>query len=417
MRPVKDLPPLLSELSRTAAASHTLALPDADRPASYLACSEIAGLQIGLHVIGRVARARTEAQKRAMVWVHNYARILQISADMLSEQLGLARREINEALSHPACPHIGKFVDAQQRLRASFEASLPKLVPTRVTRKVRDGMQEAAEDRVLSEIIGPERVGKSEAFEDGYLRNWMDQGILISCPQSRDMHAFIARIALAMGIQVRSGKGTGRIADQIFATLATGVIGLICIDEGQNLWPSNIETQRPERLEFLRDAWDVGEINRRARRGIDGGGGLGLAICATPQFSDAMNLAIQTAGRWKPGQLEGRMRRSHTPYTLTKDEVTRIAKFHAPDFPANAIATLVDLTLASTGLLGFLVNVIGKVRFEAKSKGVMINEGLVNLCARKMLRGTLIERQGNEARKKAGLPPQAPPDDAEEGAQ
>jgi hypothetical protein len=391
---------------------------EADRetaPERYLASASIAGINVGLNVIGRVARNRTDEERRAMVWVHNYARILQITADSLSEQLGLTRAEINEALTNPACPHMARFVERQQALRRAFEASLPQLVSTRVTRVVRNGILEAAEDRVLSQIIGPERVGKSEAFQDEFHRRWMDCGILINCPQSRDMRAFTSRIAQALGINVNNSKKNEVIVEQIASTLSTGILRVVCIDEGQNLWPKDIGKQRPERLEFLRDLWDVGEINRRARRGLDGGGGIGFAICATPQFASDMNEAIHVSGRWKPGQLEGRMRRSHTPDTLSRAEVTRIARFHAPEFPDSAIETLVDVTLASTGLLGFLVNVIGKIRFELRRKPRTVLDGaFVNTAARKMLRGTLIEQQAAEARRKKGLPPLPPPDEPEE---
>lgn len=388
-------------------------------PERHLASAAIAGINVGLHIIGRVARHRTPEQRRALVWIHNYARILQLTADSLSEQLDLPRAAINEALTNPSLPaaELDAFVERQRRLRARFEADLPVLVRTRVTRVVALGIAEAAEDRVLSQIVGPERVGKSEAFQDEFHRHWMDRGILINCPQSRDMRSFTSRIAHALGIAVNNNKKNDLISEQISATFATGILEVICIDEGHNLWPKDLATQRPERLEFLRDLWDVAEINRRARRGVDRGGGLGIAICATPQFAADMNTAINVSGRWKPGQLEGRLRRNHTPDTLTRHEVAKIARFHAPEFDEQALNTLVDVTLASPGLLGFLVNVVGKVRFEHRHRGKPITSATVEVCSRKMLRGTAIEQAGNDARKRRGLPALPPPDEDEADAE
>lgn len=369
--------------------------PD-DAPERGLSSPLITGINIGLNVIGRVARARTVHERRCMVWVHNYARLMQLTADALSDDLGLTRVEIREALTNPTCEHMKRFCDAVTALRKKFEESLPKLVKNRVSRAVRSGMEEAYEDRVCGLIIGPERVGKSEAFLDTYLREYMDRGVLINCPEGRDMRSFISVVAAALGITASRAKKNDLIREQIFGTFYSGVVEIFCIDEMQRIWPSDLAQHFPEKIEFLRTLWDNAELTRRARRGRDGGGGLAIAGCATPQFAHDLNTALEENRRWKPGQFEGRMRRTYTPETLTEHEVAQIAKFMAPEFNEASLDQLVAVALASPGLLGFLGNVVGKIRYKARKESRAVTPDLVNESAREMLQGTLTEKRGKE---------------------
>jgi len=381
--------------------TRTSANPDDFSAERGLSSPLISGINIGLNVIGRVARARTTEERRCMVWLHNYARLMQLTADALASDMGMSRFEIREALTDPACQHLTRFCSAVKSLRATYESNQPQLVKNRVSRCVRSGMEEAAEDRVCGIIIGPERVGKSEAFLDTYLREYMDRGILINCPEGRDMRSFITVLAAALGIHASRAKKNDHIRDQIMATFATGIIEILCIDEGQRIWPADLANHFPEKVEFIRTLWDNSEIQRRARRGRDGGGGLAIAVCATPQFGDDLNTAIGENRRWKPGQFEGRMRRSTTPDTLTSQEISSIARYMAPAFDDASIEQLTTVTLASPGLLGFLGNVIGKIQYKSRKENRHISPELIAESAREMLQGTTTEKRAKAAAAKA----------------
>lgn len=354
-------------------------------------------IDISLHFIGTAARVRTEEQNRACVWLHNYARLMQVAADTLTADLGLTRSEIRDALTNPGCEHMDRFVASVKALRVKFETGLWTPCANRVSRAVRRAMQESYEDRTCSLLIGPERVGKSTPVLDEFLRKYMDCGILVVCPEAKDMRTFLAVIAEAMGLTVRGPQVMRR---EILGVLSTGILKMLCFDEFQRVWPSNLTDVFPEKVEFVRTAWDVAEIGRRARRGADNGGGLGIFGAVTPQFENDLNFAITHNRRWKPGQFEGRIRRTHTPDTLTEHEVRQIATAAANDFPEPAIETLVKVTLASPGLLGFMENVIGRARFLSRSDREPITADLVKTAAREMLRGTLTEKAAKDRAEK-----------------
>lgn len=365
--------------------------PDRFAPERFLASAKISGINIGLNVIGRVARARTTPQKRAMVWLHNYSRLMGLTADSLTHELGLPASEIRDNLTNPDAEGIERFVAAVQTMRATYESRLPSLVKNRIYRSVRSGINEAAQDKTFGIIIGPERVGKSEAFLDLYLRHYMDRAILISCPEGRDVRSFFAAIAQTLGITVNLNKKAGGLREKILSVFSTGVLEGIFIDEMQRTWPSDLVRHMPEKIEFLRTLWDTAELQRRARRGADNGGGLAVIGCATPQFADDLNTAILSNERWKPGQFEGRMRRTYTPEALTDAEVRDIARFMAPEMDDASIQQLTTVTLASPGLLGFLGNVVGKARWLAE--GGTVTPEIVRDAARRMLQGSSTEKK------------------------
>lgn len=378
--------------------------PSADpdtAPERHTSDPSIAGINIGLNVIGRVARNRTDPQRRAMVWIHNYALHTRLTADMLSEDLDLSRAEIRAALSDPLFPHMTKFVEKTAALRARFEAQLPRICTNRVSETVRLAMLEAYEDSVFSLCVGPERVGKTTPFFDLFLRQYMDCGIFFTSPESRDMRSYIAAWATALGITTTRAKKNDLMRDQVCKTMETGIIRLVCMDEAQRNFPTDLAGAFPEKIEFQRTVWDTAEISRRARLGRDKGGGIGIVNMVTPQFEHDLCTALDTNRRWKPGQFEGRMRRSHTPDTLTETEVRAIARHHAADFDPASIDTLVAVTLASPGLLGFLGNVIGKIRFMVRHQNKEVSPALVAEAARIMLRGTTTERKAKERAAKA----------------
>lgn len=373
-----------------------------DRPALRTQANKrLHGIGIGLNDICRVARVHQGPMQRAMIWLHNFARLINMTADSLREELNLTGTEIRIALTDVNYNNQSTFIKHVENLRAEFESSLPDLVENRITHQVRLGILEAVEDRVFSEIIGPHRIGKSEPFLDEYLRKYMDCGIIFNCPAENDYRSFLHSMGQTMGVSVVATKRSNQLSVQMLDIFRTGGIKLIAIDEGQRLWPKDL-TKNPLRMEYLRDAWDAGEMSRRARRGRDQGGGIGIAVCATPQFSDCMIEMLETNKRWKPGQLDGRMRRTHLPETLTESEMTAIAKFHAPEFTAPALRKVVNVALASPGLLGFLFNLIGKVRFMNRHEGFAINEDTVKEAGKRMLAGTAIEKAAKaEAEKKA----------------
>src|SRR5690348_6910929 len=109
------------------------ALPNSDpdaAPERFLANAKLRGIQIGLNVITRVARVRSERERAAMIWLHNYARFQNLTADALSDELDLSKPDIRAALTDPESD-MQRFVRQVEKLRGEFEAKLDEPVRTK----------------------------------------------------------------------------------------------------------------------------------------------------------------------------------------------------------------------------------------------------------------------------------------------
>src|SRR5438128_1954686 len=93
--------------------------PD-ESPERHLASGRLRGISIGLNIVARVARVLPEHERDAMFWLHNFARLRDLTADALSSELQLERAEIRRALTDPACDR-GQFVRRVSELRIRFE--------------------------------------------------------------------------------------------------------------------------------------------------------------------------------------------------------------------------------------------------------------------------------------------------------
>src|SRR4051794_35271355 len=139
------------------------AAPNADpdaAPERFLASGKLRGIQIGLNVITRVARIRTERERSAMIWLFNYARLQNLTADSLSDELDLSKPEMRAALTDPDAD-LTRFVRQVEAVRKTFEAGLKPLVDTEPTKIVRSGLAMALKHKKIVDVIGFTRIGKS----------------------------------------------------------------------------------------------------------------------------------------------------------------------------------------------------------------------------------------------------------------
>src|ERR1041384_5363250 len=102
-------------------------------PERFLASGKLRGINIGLNVITRVARVRPERERNAMIWLHNYARLENLTADALSDELDLSKPDIRTSLTDPDCEPqlLNKFIRSVETKRKEFESNLPDLVATK----------------------------------------------------------------------------------------------------------------------------------------------------------------------------------------------------------------------------------------------------------------------------------------------
>lgn len=351
--------------------------PDA-APERHLSSAKLRGIQIGLNVIVRVAKARTLPEARAMIWVHNYARLRKLTADALCDELNLDKAEIRAALTDPDAD-LTRFTREVARVRAAFEKSLPSLYATEVTKTVRKGFRYALEKHAIAEVVGRNRMGKTDTAEIEYWKN-LDRCVWLNTPDDETDRNFIFELARVLGIGTTGGKKVAQVRPQVVGVFDSGLIDVLIVDEGHFLWPSDIWT-KPKRIEFLRCS-------------IHRDGAVGVLVLATPQYNASMLLALGST-RWAPGQWDGRRVPFYLRDTMSTEDLRGVARQHAPEFPEAFIDRLVEQARASEGFCGLMVNTIELARFEAEMAEPPVKAVTRDILERvlaQMARGSRIEQ-------------------------
>lgn len=312
-----------------------------------LSSPKLSGINIGLNIVVRVAMAHTEPMRRAMIWLANYAAIHRSTADALAERLGLTKGDIRGALTDPEFEHPELFVERVTKFRREWEATLPALVETEVTREVGRAMNYALKKTKMIEIVGKTRMGKSESARLHWLRH-LDRCLWFECPEDDTERGFFYELAAALGIGVSSAKKTGLFRAQCKVCFGPGGIECLIVDEAHRLWPSDVKS-KPKRVEFLRSIYADGR-------------GCSVVIIGTPQHTDSLNTSLDLAGRWAPGQYEGRVVRFHLAETMTKADLRAVAAHHGPEAGPDVVEALVEQALATQGYCGAMVETIGLAR-------------------------------------------------------
>ena len=361
------------------------------------------GIRIESNYVVDAARRRKPAQAAAMRWLLNYAQLTSTEVEML-DLPGLTIREINEALTFAFADAalVARFTAAVDVLRAQFEGAMEierasqanpfrpgsslhdgfgPIAPTQVSRTIERALQKVLEKGALAEIIGLTRIGKTTPAARWFLHH-LDSAVYVVCPNATSEMDFLYAIARACGVATRESSDTcQRLRARIETAFAAGGYRVLLIDEGHNLLLRGVKAA--QRLEFL----------RRLRDHL----GVGVAILATPQFSEALAEAFQAGSRWAPGQYDGRVRTYHLPETLSDEDLGAIARHHAPDFEAALVTELIGFAKSSEGYGGAMVNAISRTReaFEDNPGRYDTEEQRLNLlreiCRRqKMGRGVEI---------------------------
>lgn len=369
--------------------------PDA-APERYLASAKVRGINIGLNVVCRVARCRPEPERRAMIWLANYARHRELTADALSEELDLDKAEIRAALTDPDAD-LARFCREVARVRQGFEAGLPPWVDTAPFKKVRAAFDFARDERVIAEVVGHTRMGKTDAAKDRYLHH-LDRAVWLDCPSDESDRTFVFDLARALGIGVGTGKKAVQVKPQVKACFGPGLIDLLIVDEAHFLWPADAKC-KPKRIEFL-------------RCDIHNNGRVGVLVLATPQFTASLQASMNSNPRWAPGQWDGRRVPFYLKDTMSEADLTAVARHHAPEFPEEHLALLVEQAKASAGFCGVMINAIKYARALARAEGEpVVTRARLEDAQAQMARGTRLEQLAREqaARAKPAARPAAAP--------
>ena len=342
--------------------------PD-DSPERHLSNPRLRGIGVGLNIALRVARVLPAAERDAMIWLSNFARLRDLTADALGGELAMETRSIREALTNPECDRAA-FVGAVGALRARFEASLDEyrppdetsafdLVPafdaaarriadTSVARKIGNAVAFISKRPQIVEIIGQTRIGKSISARHVFLRN-LHRAAWLHCPKPGVERDWLNGLAGSLGVSFGTNYKNAEMTPKIMASLGRARINLLFVDEGHRLWPDDAHAE-PKRIEYLRDAWEQH--------------GVSVIILATPQYSAALAEAMTDNPRWAPGQWIGRVQQFDLPVTMAEADLEAVARHYAPEAGADVIAQLVSEARASEGLCGMIAKIVERARFR-----------------------------------------------------
>jgi hypothetical protein len=338
-------------------------------PERHLSDPRVAGINISLAIVTKIAAVRPEKERRAMIWLTNftanYQRIAKVwrdrgltppildvigsvTADALAGLLDAPMAVIRECLTNPSCDRHA-FVEKVNELRARFEAAIPIIADTRTTEIVKEACRYAQQKRRWALVEGKWRAGKTSAGEGWWLRN-LDRCVWIDTPKDAPERSLFMRMAEALGIGISSAKKSIMYREQILNCLAIGLIDHLIFDEAHFLFPPD-PSSKPGRLEWVREIRDVK--------------GIAITLLSTAQFSEAMQRALAFNPVWAPGQLVGRIATYDLPDALTREEIIAVAKAHAPELTYKACLALAVFAEANEGYLGAMVEAIEIARDKA----------------------------------------------------
>ena len=346
--------------------------PD-ENPERNLASARLRGINIGLNIIARIARVLPQEERDAMLWLHNYARLRDLTADALSAELDLDKSEIRRALTDPEADR-GRFVrqvtivrmafekvrgtyrrpdvPSEFRLIGKFDEALGAIADTKVRRKIGNAIRMATRSPQIVEILGKTRLGKSITARHEFL-GMMQHAAWLHCPRPGNERDFLNAMADALGVACGSCQKNSQILPKIEACFGPNRIRVLYVDEAHRLWPADWHHE-PKRIELLRDWWE------RL--------GLSVIILATDQYAEAVQNAMQSE-RWAPGQWVGRVQPFDLPETLEDGDLAAVARHHAPDANEAVVAQLISHAKTSSGYCGAMVKAIERARFRTEATG------------------------------------------------
>lgn len=368
-------------------------------PEAKLSTGPLRKINISTNIVAAVAsNLPNEAERRAIMWLSNYAHLLGFTADALSTELDMEKSSIRAALTDPEHDR-SRFMRQVQALRSRFEAGMDDpsspnpftpgttfhdaywpIAETVVSRKVRNAVKFGSQSAQLIEVIGKTRMGKTIAAAREFFRR-LDESAWLHCPRPGPELHFGYACAKAVG--VAAGSTTLKISQllpKIESCFGPRKIRFLFIDEGHRLWPSDLRNE-PKRIEWLRDLWELQ--------------GVTVIILATPQYSETFDEAMRDARYgWASGQWDGRIQRYHLADTMTDNDLATVARHHLPTGTPEIITTLVDQAKSSEGFCGAMVKAIQRAKFIASETGKPLCLDHIKTAQAELARGTRIAQLG-----------------------
>lgn len=230
-----------------------------------------------------------------------------------------------------------------------------RLAMTAVAKMVFQELDYALAEKVMIQIHGQSRFGKTEALE-----TWtaMRPGLarLVRVPCSNSMNDFLKRVGEALGIDCSYGSRPDRLRDRIEYVVQHSGLFLV-LDEASFLIPQTYQEHTPPaRLNWLRT-----EIVDR---------NLPLAMAATPQsYQGAVNRFVKKT-RYTFEQFVGRnFLVVKLPDKLSEADMIAVAKVHFPDMDEDSLSFIAAEARLSQNYLQAVEAIAKRTRFLASRRG------------------------------------------------
>lgn len=370
-------------------------------PEAKLSSGALRKINISTNIVARVAsNLPNEAERRAMMWLNNYAHLLGYTADALSTELDMEKGDIRAALTDPDHDR-SRFIRQVTALRSRFEKGMDDptspnpfipgttfhdayrpIADTTVSRKIRNAVRFGSQSAQIIEIVGKTRMGKTIAGAREFFRRLEEAAWLHTPRPGPELH-FAQVVSKSVGVATGSTSLKAcQLWPKIESCFGPRKIRFLFCDEGHRLWPADLRNE-PKRIEWLRDQWELL--------------GVTIFILATPQYSESLADALDDNPRWSPGQWDGRVQRYHLPDTMTDKDLAAVALHHLPTASAEITEALVAQAKASEGFCGAMVKAIQRARFISEETGKPLNVEIIKTAQAELARAGRIEQLARQS--------------------
>lgn len=249
-----------------------------------------------------------------------------------------------------------------------------RIAKTDVTERVFEALDCAYETRIMTEIRGNSRFGKTQALRT-WCAMWPGRVRLVTVPASDSLRDFFRAIAEALGMRLALTANPQVTRDRIGQVLRSSGMFLV-FDEAAFLVPQTYtRTTAPHRMNWVRT-----ELFDR---------GLPVAIAVTPQWYDGREGALTKFVRktqYTVEQFVGRCEKVTLPETVSEEDLLRVAQFHFPEVSSAALlAEIAARAACSDNYLQAVENLAKRARFIARRAGKKLTDRSIEQVLNDML--------------------------------
>jgi hypothetical protein len=238
--------------------------------------------------------------------------------------------------------------------RKQAESIRSPFVMTEIGKEIFETLDYALETRGMVLVEGLARTGKTYATKVWCELN-SGRARYVQVPSTNDDIGFYRAIAQSLGVSSMLSLKAIQLRERVEYVLQTGGIMLV-LDEAHYCFPQNNRREAlPNRLNWILTA----AVNY----------GVPVALISTHQFTKTQKLIEKKTG-WASEQFIGRLSHYTTlPGSLSKDDLTAVARALLPEGKEKAIEALVLYAQGSSKYIAAIESIVKRARFLSVRSG------------------------------------------------